>query len=81
MEQHFTKHIFLDQICRQTGLSRSTLPRAFTKLKGITPYRYLESIHINEAKSCCQKVYPRLMQQLKAGFSDYSHLWYKKEGQ
>lgn len=46
-----------------------------------TPYRYLEAIHINESKNCCQMVYPRLMQQLKTGFSDYSHLWHKKEGQ
>jgi AraC-like DNA-binding protein len=37
MEQHFSEHIYLDQICRQTNLSKSTLLRAFTKSKGVTP--------------------------------------------
>lgn len=36
MEQHFTEHICLDQICRSAGLSKSTLLRAFTKAKGVT---------------------------------------------
>ena len=42
MEQHFTERIYPDQICSYAGLSKSTLLRAFTKSKGITPYRYLE---------------------------------------
>ncbi|MDE6963181.1 MAG: AraC family transcriptional regulator, partial [Lachnospiraceae bacterium] len=50
MEQHFTERIYLDEICRQAGLSKSALLRAFTKSKGITPYRYLETIRVNEAK-------------------------------
>ena len=50
MEQHFAEHLSLAQICHAIGLSKSTLLRAFTKTKGITPYRYLETIRINEAK-------------------------------
>lgn len=34
MEQHFAERIYLDQICRHAGLSKSTLLRAFTKSKG-----------------------------------------------
>ena len=50
MAGHFTERIYLDQICRHAGLSKSTLLRAFTKEKDVTPYRYLETIRINEAK-------------------------------
>lgn len=37
MEQHFSERISLEQICRQVGLSKSTLLRAFTKSRGIRP--------------------------------------------
>ena len=52
MEEHFTERIYLDQICRHAGLSKSTLLRAFTKSKGVTPYCYLENIRIGAAKNC-----------------------------
>ena len=73
MDQHFTEHIYLDQICRQTGLSKSTLLRAFTKSKGITPYRYLETIRINEAKKLLSKGVSPLDAAIRTGFSDQSH--------
>ena len=37
MRQHFSERISLDQLCRYAGLSKSTLLRAFTKAKGVTP--------------------------------------------
>ena len=73
MEQHFTERIYLDQICRQTGLSKSTLLRAFTKSKGITPYRYLETIRINEAKKLLSNGVSPLDAAIRTGFSDQSH--------
>lgn len=73
MEQHFTEHIYLDQICRHAGLSKSTLLRAFTKSKGITPYRYLETIRINEAKKLLAKGVPPVEAAMRTGFSDQSH--------
>ncbi len=50
MERHYMEHICLEQLCKYAALSKSTLLRAFTKSKGVTPYRYLENIRINEAK-------------------------------
>lgn len=73
MEQHFTEHIYLDQICRHAGLSKSTLLRAFTKSKGITPYRYLETSRINEAKKLLAKGVPPVEAAMRTGFSDQSH--------
>ena len=73
MEQRFSEHIYLDQICHHTGLSKSTLLRAFTKEKGVTPYRYLETIRINEAKKLLSEGIPPVEAAIRTGFSDQSH--------
>ena len=74
IRQHFHERIYLDQICRYAGLSKSTLLRAFTKSKGITPYRYLETIRINEAKALLGKGVQPIEAAMQTGFSDQSHL-------
>ncbi|MCM1127871.1 MAG: AraC family transcriptional regulator [Lachnospiraceae bacterium] len=73
MSEHFMEHIYLDQICRYAGLSKSTLLRAFTKEKGVTPYRYLETIRINEAKKLLSEGIPPVEAGIRTGFSDQSH--------
>lgn len=73
MEQHFAERIYLDQICRYAGLSKSTLLRAFTKSKGVTPYSYLENIRIGEAKKLLEQGFPPIEAALLTGFSDQSH--------
>ena len=73
IRQHFNERIYLDQICRYAGLSKSTLLRAFTKIKGITPYRYLETIRINEAKVLLGKGMQPVEAAMQTGFSDQSH--------
>lgn len=73
IRQHFRERISLDQICRHAGLSKSTLLRAFTKAKGITPYRYLETIRINEAKALLGKGVQPVEAAMQTGFSDQSH--------
>ena len=73
MKQRFAERIYLDQICHHTGLSKSTLLRAFTKAKGVTPYRYLETIRINEAKKLLSEGVPPVEAAIRTGFSDQSH--------
>ncbi len=73
MEQHYAEHIYLDQICRCAGLSKSTLLRAFAKSKGVTPYTYLESIRIGKAKKLLEQGVPPIEAALQTGFSDQSH--------
>ncbi len=73
MAGHFTEHIYLDQICRCAGRRKSTLLRAFTKEKGVTPYRYLEIIRINEAKKLLSEGVPPVEAAIRTGFSDQSH--------
>ncbi len=73
MERRFAERVCLDQICCETGLGKSTLLRAFTKSKGITPYRYLETVRINEAKKLLAKGTSPLDAAIRTGFSDQSH--------
>jgi len=73
MEVNYSEHICLDQICSYTGLSKSTLLRAFTGSKGVTPYRYLENIRINEAKKLLERGVPPIEAAMETGFSDQSH--------
>jgi hypothetical protein len=73
INQHFTEHIYLDQLCRHVGLSKSTLLRAFTKSKGVTPYRYLENIRIGAAKKLLEQGVAPIDAALQTGFSDQSH--------
>lgn len=55
------------------GLSKSTLLRAFTKSKGITPYRYLETVRINEAKKLLGQGMAPVEVAVRTGFADQSH--------
>jgi AraC-like DNA-binding protein len=73
MEGHFAERVYLDQICRHAGLSKSTLLRAFTKSKGVTPYSYLENIRVGEAKKLLEQGVPPIEAALQTGFSDQSH--------
>lgn len=73
MERHFAERVSLEQICRRAGLSKSTLLRAFAKARGITPYRYLETVRINEAKKLLGEGVPPAEAAVRTGFSDQSH--------
>ena len=73
MEQHYEERIYLDQVCRCAGLSKSTLLRAFTKSKGVTPYLYLQNIRIGEAKKLLEQGVTPMEAALSTGFSDQSH--------
>ncbi len=73
LEQHYTEHISLEQICRCANLSKSTLLRAFARSKGVTPYRYLENIRIGAAKKLLEQGVAPVEAAMRTGFSDQSH--------
>lgn len=73
MEQNYACHLTLEHICDQVHMSKSSLLRAFTKKKGITPYRYLQALRINQAKHLLECGTPPLEAALQTGFSDQSH--------
>lgn len=73
MTENFAERITLEELCKCSGMSKSTLLRAFTKAKGVTPYRYLQSVRIGEAKKLLERGVPPSDAALQAGFSDQSH--------
>lgn len=73
MEAHFSEPIRLDQLCQCSGLSKSTLLRAFTSAMGVTPYRYLQALRIGKAKELLEQGVPPVEAALRTGFSDQSH--------
>ncbi len=73
MREHLDEHITLEQLCGCSGLSRSGLLRAFAKVKGITPYRYLQTIRIDRAKKLLEQGDSPVEAALRTGFSDQSH--------
>lgn len=73
MREQFGGRINLEQLCRHAGLSKSTLLRAFIKEKGISPYRYLENVRVNEAKKLLEKGIAPADVACQTGFFDQSH--------
>lgn len=74
IESNYTKHISLEELCEYSKLSKSTLIREFTKSKGITPYRYLQSVRISNAKTLLEAGVSPADTALQTGFSDQAHL-------
>lgn len=73
LQRQYGQPVSLEQICRQVGLSKSTLLRAFVKSKGITPYRYLQTIRIGAAQRLLRQGWTPVDAALQTGFSDQSH--------
>lgn len=73
IRQNLSERIRLDHLCRRAGVSSSTLLRAFARAKGVTPYQYLESVRVAEAKALLDQGLPPAEVALRTGFSDQSH--------
>ena len=73
LEKHYMENISLDDLCRLTGLSKYYLLRSFTKQKGISPYSYLETIRIDNAKKMLEQGVLPIDVALQTGFTDQSH--------
>jgi AraC-like DNA-binding protein len=73
IKRHYEEHIYLDQLCKYAGLSKSALLRSFTKSKGVTPHRYLVTIRINAAKKLLESGVSPVETAVRTGFSDQSH--------
>lgn len=73
MKKNFEEPVTLEELCAYSHLSKSTLLRTFTKSKGITPYRYLQAVRIDEAKKLLENGVSPMEAGLRTGFSDQSH--------
>ena len=73
IEAHSDEQIILEDLCRAAGVSASTLRRAFTKTKGITPHQYLLAVRINKACTLLKSGYNLTTTALASGFCSQSH--------
>lgn len=73
LEKNYMKNTTLDDLCSLTGLSKYYLLRSFTKQKGISPYRYLETIRVDKAKKLLEQGVIPIEAALQTGFTDQSH--------
>lgn len=73
LEEHYAETVTLDGLGEVAGLSKYHLLRSFTKQKGISPYRYLETLRIAEARKLLERGVPQIEVALQTGFADQSH--------
>lgn len=73
IQAHCCEQISLDELCAQIKVGKSTLMRAFVKEKGITPYLYVESMRIEQARTLLEAGVSLAEAATRTGFSDQSH--------
>ena len=73
IEKNFMKRISLDELASIANRNKYSLIRSFTKRRGITPYRYLETIRINQAKHLLEQGTEPIDAAMQTGFVDQSH--------
>lgn len=71
---HAQDRVSLDDMAGMARMGKFRLVRAFARLTGATPYRYLESARVNRALELLEQGLPPAEAALAAGFSDQSHL-------
>lgn len=74
LEENYARPIQLEQLAKLAGLSSSALVRAFVRERGITPYRYLETVRINRARELLEAGVTPAQAAIQVGFTDQSHL-------
>lgn len=73
LETHYGEPVSLDTLGAVASLSKYHLLRAFTRAKGISPYQYLTTVRLSEAKRLLEAGVPPVETALRTGFSDQSH--------
>lgn len=73
LEEHFFRNITLDELSLIAGFSKYYLLRTFTKVKGISPHKYLETVRIENSKKMLEEGLPIIDIALRTGFTDQSH--------
>lgn len=73
LKLHYAEHITLDDLAKAANMNKYSLLRSFTRIRGITPYRYLQTVRINEAKKRLEQGVKPLDAAMEAGFVDQSH--------
>ena len=71
---HAQDRVSLEDMALMARMGKFRLVRAFARLTGATPYRYLESARVNRAQELLAQGLPPAEAALESGFADQSHL-------
>ena len=71
---HAGERVSLEDMAAMARMGKFRLVRAFARMTGATPYRYLESARVNRAQELLAQGLPPAEAALEAGFADQSHL-------
>lgn len=73
IEENYKNHLTLDDLASVSSMNKYTFLRSFTRKLGITPYRYLQTVRINQAKKLLEYGMKPLDVSVEIGFADQSH--------
>lgn len=73
IERHYVDPISLDDLVAVCNMNKYTLLRSFARIRGITPYRYLQTVRINKAKKLLEQGMKPTDVAVQTGFVDQSH--------
>lgn len=73
IDEHYAERITLDELSKVAKMNKYSLLRSFTRIMGITPYRYLETVRINAAKKLLENGTEPIDAAMETGFVDQSH--------
>ncbi len=81
LQLNYNNPVSLNDLGTLVGLSKFHLLRSFTQQMGISPYSYLETIRIGNAKKLLENGVPPLEVAFQTGFHDQSHFtnYFKKQ--
>lgn len=71
---HAGERMSLGDMAVMARMGKFRLVRAFARMTGATPYRYLESARVNRAQELLARGLPPAEAALESGFADQSHL-------
>ena len=73
LEREYAQPLSLERLAAAAGMSKYAFLRAFTRYRGITPYRCLETIRVNRARDLLRQGADLSSAALETGFADQSH--------
>lgn len=74
LESHSNSSITLEQLSKESNMSKYHLCRQFSEVFNISPNRYLRQIRLHKARQLLRQGLPILEVAMSCGFSDQSHL-------
>ena len=74
LADHAQERVSLEDMAVMARMGKFRLVRAFARMTGATPYRYLESARVNRAQELLAQGLPPAEAALESGFADQSHL-------